>query len=117
MKKQIFRLTLLGLLLVSCKGAQELDQTLELEGGASHTFSVKGEQERKVGWELVDKAEGNSCPEQQCIKLERKDDFGYIGGQYGAAMNFTPKAGKIDFELKNLAPGKLKVRIYTEKPH
>ena len=56
------------------------------------------------------------CPEQKCVKLERKDDFGYIGGQFGAALVFKPKDGKMSFTVENLAPFALKVRVYSKQP-
>lgn len=103
-------------LLVACQAGSELNQTLELEPGASQPITLNGDKERKVGWELPEKEPGFKCPEQKCAVLERKDDFGYIGGQFGAAMNFKPKDGKMSFEIKNLAPFKLKIRVYSEKP-
>lgn len=110
---------LLCVWLSGCQGGGgELNQTYELQGGKSETFTVTGDQERSVGFELVDKkpASGSSCPGQICARLERKDDYGSVGGQFGAATKFKPKEGKMVFEIKNLASFALKIRVFTEKP-
>lgn len=113
LQKSMFLLPLISLLW-GCSGPY--DTTRSLAGGATETITLKADKPLKVGWELIDKQAGNTCPGQKCVMLERKDDFGYIGGQFGAAMAFTPKDGKMVFELKNLAPTALKIRVYAEQP-
>lgn len=94
------------LCLSACQSAalRDIDQIFELAPGASQAFTLTNDQERKVGWRLVDKEPTFTCPEGKCVMLERQDDVTYIGGQIGAATNSSPKTERCSLCSKTPLP-------------
>ena len=91
---------------------------ISLTAGGESTVVSDSDMPRTVGWKIAlgspSWTEAAKCPDKYCLELRDKNGPTMVKSQFGGAIQFPQKDGKIELVAKNLSGIPLEVEIYQE---